>query len=665
MARVKVRLADNIARVVFLEPDATRGATVGVNLFLNGRVATPAAFAQWLGTAAGGAVPGLQHSSLSGLQQGDDHPQYTMWQAAERITAQWAFDMPVRSNGGSESAPAFAFLNDTDTGVFSPSAGVIALSSNGDEHFRFGAAGELGIGGANFGTAQQALLSGGTGAAPVWTTLAPVALSNDYDDLDNKPPDVSGAEIVTVSDETSDLPNSRRLVAGTNVALDSTTPGQLVINVTGSGSGTVTSVDTGTGLTGGPITTTGTISLDSASIASLALADTAVQPGDLPDYSTVTMLTQSDETTTFPASRRIVAGTNITLNTTTPGQLIINAAGGGGGGLVDTVVAGAGIDVDNSDPINPIVSVDTTENFGWSGNHTFTAAGTGITAPVTIAHSQRPTLQWHTTGAGTNQKRWFAGAVDNSFYLYTRDDSNMGGAVWLRAGRSGVNVPVIEVTTSALGVGIAPTGPTGTTFHVGSTTSGATFHLSSATSGHDTLDGFVFQFWTDNNAYAWNYENGSVIFGTNAVERLRITPSGQLYGTALHNNPAGANGLNNFIASGTYTPAISFSGSAPEYVIAQWARVGNVVTVSGSFRANPGGASIFGRIPLPIPSTVGSGAFLWPLAGTLASSDTTYGFYAGITGGTSGDNNAVFYGTGNTNPGGGINFAFHFTYLVV
>lgn len=44
------------------------------------------------------------------------------------------------------------------------------------------------------------------------------------------------------------------------------------------GGGTVTQVDTGTGLTGGPITTTGTVALDAASIASLALADTAVQP---------------------------------------------------------------------------------------------------------------------------------------------------------------------------------------------------------------------------------------------------------------------------------------------------------------------------------------------------------------------------------------------------
>ncbi len=48
----------------------------------------------------------------------------------------------------------------------------------------------------------------------------------------------------------------------------------------GTGNGTVTSVGTGTGLTGGPITTTGTVALNAASIASLVLADSSVQPGD-------------------------------------------------------------------------------------------------------------------------------------------------------------------------------------------------------------------------------------------------------------------------------------------------------------------------------------------------------------------------------------------------
>lgn len=58
------------------------------------------------------------------------------------------------------------------------------------------------------------------------------------------------------------------LVAGTNVTVTGAWPNQTV-NATASGSGTVTSVATGTGLSGGPITATGTI----------ALANTAVTAG--------------------------------------------------------------------------------------------------------------------------------------------------------------------------------------------------------------------------------------------------------------------------------------------------------------------------------------------------------------------------------------------------
>lgn len=80
--------------------------------------------------------------------------------------------------------------------------------------------------------------------------------------------------------------------------------------VNGSG-GTVTSVGTGTGLTGGPITGAGAIALDSASIASLALADTSVQA--------------------------VVAGTNITVDNTNPARPVVSSTGGGGSGTVTSV----------------------------------------------------------------------------------------------------------------------------------------------------------------------------------------------------------------------------------------------------------------------------------------------------------------------------------------
>ena len=41
-------------------------------------------------SAAGSAT---RHSSLQGLQIGDDHPQYTMWAANETVKATWNFDV--------------------------------------------------------------------------------------------------------------------------------------------------------------------------------------------------------------------------------------------------------------------------------------------------------------------------------------------------------------------------------------------------------------------------------------------------------------------------------------------------------------------------------------------------------------------------------------------
>jgi len=45
-------------------------------------------------------------------------------------------------------------------------------SSSLAERFRFGSAGQLGIGGATYGTAGQVLTSGGSGAAPTWAAVA-------------------------------------------------------------------------------------------------------------------------------------------------------------------------------------------------------------------------------------------------------------------------------------------------------------------------------------------------------------------------------------------------------------------------------------------------------------------------------------------------------------
>lgn len=76
MARVKVKLADNIARVVFVEADATIGATIGRDLKgPNGQVLTLAQL-QDLFSVETTSPTTAAHRLLAGLELGDDHPQY-------------------------------------------------------------------------------------------------------------------------------------------------------------------------------------------------------------------------------------------------------------------------------------------------------------------------------------------------------------------------------------------------------------------------------------------------------------------------------------------------------------------------------------------------------------------------------------------------------------
>jgi hypothetical protein len=101
--RIKVKLQDSTpARVIFLDPNATEGATLGMDLFTpDGVVGTPATVRAWLGVEAapdprappsGGGV--RQHRLLQGLTLGDDHPQYTQWAQNETIVKSWNWISP-------------------------------------------------------------------------------------------------------------------------------------------------------------------------------------------------------------------------------------------------------------------------------------------------------------------------------------------------------------------------------------------------------------------------------------------------------------------------------------------------------------------------------------------------------------------------------------------
>lgn len=134
-----------------------------------------------------------------------------------------ALTMSVVTQGpsGTAGGPAYAFSGDPNTGPFSAGPDIYALATGGNERFRIGASGEWGLGGANYGTLGQVLTSNGSSAAPTW----------------EDPPSASLQTFITEDDETGTLPNSRQLIAGSNITIDTTTPGEIEISASGGGFG--------------------------------------------------------------------------------------------------------------------------------------------------------------------------------------------------------------------------------------------------------------------------------------------------------------------------------------------------------------------------------------------------------------------------------------------
>lgn len=78
-----------------------------------------------------------------------------------------------QNSGGSdfEIGPGAGTGDSTIWGFYAPASRSISFSTNTSERFRIGSSGQLGIGGANYGTSGQVLVSGGSGAAPSWGSV--------------------------------------------------------------------------------------------------------------------------------------------------------------------------------------------------------------------------------------------------------------------------------------------------------------------------------------------------------------------------------------------------------------------------------------------------------------------------------------------------------------
>tara|TARA_Y100000589_G_scaffold138881_1_gene132798 strand:+ start:273 stop:1877 length:1605 start_codon:yes stop_codon:yes gene_type:complete len=91
------------------------------------------------------------------------------------------FTGAVDASNGITLDDAITHRNDTNTKIRFPTDDTVSFETAGSERIRIGSSGQIGIGGANYGTSGQVLKSGGSGSSVTWGSASASSLTDSGD----------------------------------------------------------------------------------------------------------------------------------------------------------------------------------------------------------------------------------------------------------------------------------------------------------------------------------------------------------------------------------------------------------------------------------------------------------------------------------------------------
>lgn len=291
------------------------------------------------------------------------------------------------------------------------------------------------------------------------------------------------------------------------------------------------------------------------------------------------LITYASVLGSLPGSRVFTAGSGISIDLNTPGQILIAASGTGA--LAGNPTASVGLTAINGGATTwmrsdaaPALSQAIAPT--WSGQHTFSLGTSGATVPIFLS-SVTPSLDFNETDGSANNRRWRL-TVENEQLSYQVLNDVVGAAsTFIAINRTGnvvdsialtaTSVPITILSSSAvytfdasggLFAGIAPrlrfnsTGAAADTkqWHVQDSSAGS---LVIAT--RTDIDGTgqtALQFdRVGTTVSSANFVNGTLMAGGNIVPNVTTAPTW----TAMHTFTS--------IVGGQFTPAISLNSIQP------------------------------------------------------------------------------------------------------